>query len=87
MIEYQIKFKSSTVKEFKNLPSSMQKRIGDILEKMKQNPRTSGVLKLKGDSQLYRVRVGDYRIIFNIDDEQKLVKVTRIRHRQDVYKK
>lgn len=53
---------------------------------LQQNPRPSGVVKLKGDHQLYRVRIGDYRIVYIIDDNDKLIKITRIRHRQDVYK-
>ncbi|WP_017293608.1 type II toxin-antitoxin system RelE family toxin [Geminocystis herdmanii] len=87
MIEYQIKFKSSSAKELKNLPSNIQKRIGEVLEKIKENPRISGVIKLQGDDKLYRIRVGDYRLVFEIDDSEKLIKITRVRHRQDVYKK
>lgn len=87
MIKYQIKFKSSSAKEFKNLSSNIQKRIGEVLEKMKENPRISGVIKLQGDDKLYRIRVGDYRLVFEIDDSEKLVRITRVRHRQDVYKK
>jgi len=87
MIKYQIKFKSSSAKEFKNLPSNIQKRMGLVLEKIRENPRMSGVIKLQGDEKLYRIRVGDYRLVFEIDDSQKLIRVTRVRHRQDVYKK
>jgi len=56
MIKYQIKFKSSTAKEFKNLPSNIQKRVGEVLEKMRENPRISGVIKLQGDDKLYRIK-------------------------------
>jgi mRNA interferase RelE/StbE len=87
MIKYQIRFKLSSAKEFKNLPSNIQKRIEEVLEKMIENPRISGVIKLRGDDKLYRIRVGDYRLVFEIDDSEKLIKITRIRHRQDVYKK
>lgn len=87
MIKYQIKFKSSSAKEFKNLPSNIQKPMGTFLEKIRENPRMSGVIKLQGDDKLYRIRLGDYHLVFQIDDSQKLIKITRVRHRQDVYKK
>lgn len=87
MIKYQIQFKSSAAKELKSLPLNVKQRMSKVLEKLTENPRIFGVIKLQGDNKLYRVRVGNYRIIFQINDQLKLIKVTRIRHRQDVYKK
>jgi mRNA interferase RelE/StbE len=84
---YQIKFKSSAVKELKNSPSQIQKRISIKIEELRQNPRPSGVVKLTGDDKLYRVRVGNYRIVFSIDDTERIIRITRIRHRRDVYDK
>ena len=86
MNNYRIQFKSSAAKEFKKLPISIKQRASESIDKLQQNPRPSGVVKLKGDDQLYRVRIGDYRIVYIIDDNDKLIKITRIRHRQDVYK-
>jgi mRNA interferase RelE/StbE len=60
--------------------------VGESLDQLQQDPRPSGVVKLQGEDQLYRVRVGDYRIVYTIDDHDKIIKITRIRHRQDVYK-
>ena len=87
MSSYQIKFKSSALKELKNLPSQTQKRISIKIEELRQNPRPSGVVKLTGDDKLYRVRVGNYRIVFYIDDTERIIRITRIRHRRDVYDK
>lgn len=87
MSSYQIKFKSSAVKELRKLPSPVQKRISIKIEELRQNPRPSGVVKLTGDDRLYRVRVGSYRVVFKIDDTERIIRVTRIRHRRDVYDK
>ncbi len=86
MNNYSIKFKTSAAKEFKKLPPLVKQRVGETLDKLRQDPRPSGVVKLKGEDQLYRVRVGDYRIVYTIDDHDQIIRVTRIRHRQDVYK-
>ncbi|MBE9092198.1 type II toxin-antitoxin system RelE/ParE family toxin [Microcystis aeruginosa LEGE 11464] len=75
----------SAAKEFKKLPSSIRQRVSDSLEKLQQDPRPSGVVKLKGEDKMYRLRVGDYRIVYTIEDNDKIIKVTRIGHRQDVY--
>ncbi len=53
MSSYQIKFKSSAVKELKNLPSQIQQRISTTIQKLQENPRPSGVVKLTGDYKLY----------------------------------
>ncbi len=87
MSSYQVKFKSSAVKELKNLPSQIQQRISTTIQKLQENPRPSGIVKLTGDDKLYRVRVGSYRVIFKIDDNERITKITRIRHRRDVYDK
>lgn len=87
MSSYQIKFKSSAVKELKNLPYQIQKRINITIQELQENPRPSGVVKLTQDDKLYRVRVGNYRIVFKIDDTDRVIKITRIRHRRDVYDK
>jgi mRNA interferase RelE/StbE len=60
--------------------------VGESIDQLQQDPRPSGVVKLQGEDQLYRVRVGDYLIVYTIDDHDKIIKITRIRHRQDVYK-
>jgi mRNA interferase RelE/StbE len=87
MFNYQLNFKNSAAKEFKKLPLPLRERIGETIDKLRKDPRFPGVIKLQGDDQLYRVRVGDYRVIFSINDREKTLTITRIRHRQDVYEK
>jgi len=85
MSDYIVSFKSSAAKELRKLPVELQQRIAKIIPKLIEDPRYSGVIKLKGNDNLHRCRVGEYRIVYSIDDSQRKVTVTRIRHRKDVY--
>ena len=64
----------------------LQKRIVRALEILAGNPRPPGVVKMAGDDDLWRVRVGDFRIVYEIHDDVLLVLVLRIGHRGDVYR-
>ncbi|MDY7013705.1 MAG: type II toxin-antitoxin system RelE/ParE family toxin [Cyanobacteriota bacterium] len=85
-IEYALRFKNSAAKEFRGLPTEIKQRIGTVLEQLRFHPRPDGVTKLKGDEDLYRIRVGDYRVVYEIDDAEKALRITRVRHRRDVYR-
>ncbi len=85
MAEYRVELKRSAEKELAKLPDDVLARIVAKLEKLATDPRPNGCEKLKGGSGEYRVRVGDYRAVYVIDDVQRLVLVTRIRHRREVY--
>ena len=85
MPKYRISIKSSAAKELKKLPSELQHRIANKIEQLIEDPRLSGVIKLKGNDNLYRCRVGEYRLIYKIDDSEKKIVITRVRHRKDVY--
>ncbi|MFN5513209.1 MAG: type II toxin-antitoxin system RelE family toxin [Cyanobacteriota bacterium] len=67
------------------MPSQVQQRLQIAINHLKTDLRPIGSIKLKGSDDLYRLRVGDYRIIYQIDDEIKTVVITRVRHRRDVY--
>jgi len=60
-------------------------RIMPRIEQLASNPRPMGCKKLQGGSREWRIRIGDYRVVYTIDDARSLVEVTRIRHRSDVY--
>ena len=85
MVEYNLGFKASAAKELRDLPADVKERIEIAVDELRQNPRPVGVVKLQ-DEELYRIRVGDYRVIYEIDDSAKSVFVTRVRHRKDVYR-
>lgn len=72
-------------KELVGLPSQVRKRIARALRALKDNPFPHGVKKLKARDG-YRIRVGDYRILFRVDRDARIVWVGAIGHRKDVYR-
>ncbi len=64
----------------------MLERVVRKLESLASNPRPAGCQKLKGHKDQWRVRVGDWRVVYIIDDKAKLISVTRVAHRREVYK-
>jgi mRNA interferase RelE/StbE len=67
------------------LPVKVLERMFPRLEALAEEPRPSGCRKLKGGQQEWRIRVGDYRVVYTIDDRKLRVSVTRIRHRSEAY--
>lgn len=83
---YQIVLSRSAEKDLQKLPVTAIKRISKEVDALSINPRPQGSKKLKGtDENLWRVRVGDYRVIYEIADEIRVIDIRRIRHRKDVY--
>jgi len=68
------------------LPLDIARRVLSKIESLAQEPRPRGCKKLRGPSRLWRVRVGEYRIIYGIDDRQRVVDVVIVRHRREVYR-
>lgn len=83
---YEIIIPKSVQKELDNISEIYYSRIADKIFEMEKNPRPAGCLKLS-DSDEYRVRVGAFRILYEIDDKKKLVVIYKIEHRKEVYKK
>jgi mRNA interferase RelE/StbE len=83
---FEIRFKPSARREFRGLPGPVQVRIAPRLQALTRNPRPPGVRKLSGGEEFYRVRVGDYRVVYAIDDGARVVMVLKIGHRGDVYR-
>jgi mRNA interferase RelE/StbE len=82
---YNVALTSSAERELKRLSGRLIAHIALRLEKLASNPRPPGCKKLKGGDKEWRIRVGDYRVVYTIDDANSLVEVTRIRHRSEVY--
>ena len=74
-------------REFKRLPPEAIRKVDAAMLELEQNPRPHGCTKLEGSEHEYRVRVGDYRILYVIDDKAKLVTIAHVRHRRDAYRK
>jgi mRNA interferase RelE/StbE len=87
MASYHVLLTSSAEKELKRLPNQLISRIISRLESLASNPRPPGCKKLKGGDREWRIRVGDYRAVYTIDDPKSLVEVTRIRHRSAAYER
>jgi mRNA interferase RelE/StbE len=83
--KYSVELKASARKELDRLPAKSIQRIFPKLEGLAAEPRPDGCKKLKGGQREWRIRVGDYRVVYTIDDEKLVVSVTRIRHRSEVY--
>ncbi len=81
---YQIKFEKTASKEFKRLHPSIKDHIKEKIYNLMINPRPNGYIKLKGDER-YRIRVGVYRIIYDIDDKNYLITISVIAHRNEAY--
>jgi mRNA interferase RelE/StbE len=84
---YKVEFAPAAARQIKKLPPDIQKRVIDRLEKLTTNPRPAAVKKLTTEENLYRLPLGDYRIIYQIQDKVLLVLVVKIGHRRDVYRK
>jgi mRNA interferase RelE/StbE len=83
---YQVTFKASADKALDKLPKSLQARILQKATLLATNPRPSGSVKLTGASALWRLRIGDYRMVYLIDDQGKTVDIRIIAHRREVYR-
>ena len=84
MDNYQIHLSQSVVKKLSKLPANIEDRLITSIQSLSQDPRPHGYKKLKGQDG-YRIRVGDYRIIYQIKDNFLTILVLDIGHRRDIY--
>jgi mRNA interferase RelE/StbE len=78
--------KPTAEKSLDKLPRPIRLRIIDAMKELHNNPRPLGVVKLAGDENLWRIRIGTYRVVYEIHDDQLIVFVLRAAHRKDVYR-
>lgn len=84
---YKIIIGKSAVKQLQNIPHTERSKISSKIDLLANEPRPTGVKKLKGISEdLYRVRVGNYRIVYAIEDKIRLVDIRQIGNRKDIYR-
>jgi mRNA interferase RelE/StbE len=83
---FRIEWKKSTRKDLRKLPSATVDKIIAAVEGLSENPFPHGVEKLSGSEHAYRIRLGDYRVVYEVVAESKLIEVQRVRHRKDVYR-
>ena len=83
---YRIELAASAKKTLDRLPKEIQQRFAAAIDRLAETPTPSGVTKMTGGTDLYRIRVGDYWIIYHVGDERLLMLVVRIGHRREVYR-
>jgi mRNA interferase RelE/StbE len=83
---FRIEWKKSTRKDLRKLPPNAVDKIVEAVENLAANPFPHGVEKLSGSEHAYRIRLGDYRIVYEVVTESKLVEIQRVRHRKDFYR-
>ena len=83
---YKVVWKRSAKKELKKLPKDIIVNIISTVESLKNEPRPVGIKKLVGTQHTYRQRIGNYRIVYSIENELLVIEVVRVGHRKDVYR-
>jgi mRNA interferase RelE/StbE len=84
--EYAITFARSARKQLQVLDRALALRVLGRIESLGATPRPEGCVKLEGAAGFWRIRVGDYRVIYEIDDDRRRVDVSAVRHRRDAYR-
>ncbi len=83
---YQVIVERSAEKDLKRLSPEIRRRTASAILALAKNPRPPGSRKLAGTENDWRIRVGDYRIVYEIADAIRIVRINRVRHRSDVYR-
>lgn len=83
---YRVLLERAAEKDLKRLSAEIHDRVIATIRASAQNPRPPGCRKLAGSENDWRIRVGDYRVVYEIADEIRIVRVNRVRHRRDVYR-
>ncbi|MGJ8634068.1 MAG: type II toxin-antitoxin system RelE family toxin [Luteolibacter sp.] len=86
MDSFRIEWRKSTRKDLRKIDRQVVPRIIDAVEALAENPYPAGSTKLTGSENAYRIRVGDYRVLYEIYDEELVVEVVKAGHRRDVYR-
>lgn len=86
MASYSVRIKRSAERELRALSKVDLARIVDHIGNLAANPRPRGSQKLSGEEK-YRIRQGDYRIVYKVDEDEKVVEVIKIGHRREVYRR
>ena len=84
-MSYRVEFTSAAARQVRKLPRTVRNRVLDAIEDLGDDPRPHGAKKLVGEQTAWRIRIGDYRVIYDVFDTDLIVSVVRAAHRRDVY--
>jgi mRNA interferase RelE/StbE len=85
-MSYQVSLRPGVERQRRSLDDRIRRRVSEVLLSLEDTPRPTGVIKLRNRENEWRIRVGDYRIIYEIDDDQHLVTILSISHRREAYR-
>ena len=83
---FRVEWKKSTRKDLRRLPPAIVERVIEAVESLAEDPFPHGSEKLSGSEHAFRIRLGDYRVVYEVVVESSLVEIQRVRHRKDVYR-
>ena len=83
---YRVEFLPSALKEFEALPKAEKRKAARHIDSLADNPRPPAVKALQGQSRIYRIRSGDYRIVYQVRDDVLVVLIIRVAHRSEAYR-
>ncbi len=86
MASFDLQWRKSTSKDLRRIPREAVSRIVAAVAKLAEEPLPHGSEKLTGSERTYRIRVGDYRVVYELLRDAKIVEIQRVRHRKDVYR-
>lgn len=86
MDSYKIEWKNSAYKELQKLPRPMIVKVVAAVSDLANDPFPHGVKKLVGSEYSYRIRIGDYRVVYEVFENRLIIEIVRVRHRKDVYR-
>jgi len=82
---YRVEFTPAALRQLKKLPRNILKKVAHAIDNLESNPRPDGTKKLVAGDNLYRIRVGDYRIVYQINNKELIILFVRVRYRKDAY--
>jgi mRNA interferase RelE/StbE len=85
-VAYQVEIAAAAQRDFKRLPREVIRKVDAAIIALERNPRPRGCAKLEGSKDEYRVRIGDYRILYVINEHDKLVTIAHVLKRGDAYR-
>lgn len=85
-MSYRIEFVRSAAKAYAHLDPTLRRRVDRELSRLSVTPWHPGVIRLQSDDEIYRVRIGDLRLLFSVEDEMLLVLIVKLGHRGSVYR-